>query len=164
MRWHGPRCTCAIERLQACVHRSFTSRCLAGYVQVRLQQANSPYKTARQVVAAVIEEDGIKGLWKGTAPGVVSIHIKIHASCGDMLRYAADCMRHIITHLADALVVACLMHKTWQGLASNTVLRCGRQDLMASNCISRDSHVCLPSQSCPGASSCSDSLPMCNIR
>jgi hypothetical protein len=41
-------------------------------VQVRLQQPGSPYSSSSQVVAAVIKADGVRGLWKGATPGVVS--------------------------------------------------------------------------------------------
>jgi len=39
---------------------------------VRLQAPNAPYNSALAVVSAVVKESGVRGLWKGATPGVVS--------------------------------------------------------------------------------------------
>jgi hypothetical protein len=42
------------------------------WTQVRLQQPGSPYSSSSAVIAAVLRADGVRGLWKGATPGVVS--------------------------------------------------------------------------------------------
>eukprot|EP00879_Flechtneria_rotunda_P016732 GHRR01017512.1.p1 GENE.GHRR01017512.1~~GHRR01017512.1.p1 ORF type:complete len:303 (+),score=96.72 GHRR01017512.1:227-1135(+) len=42
-------------------------------VKVRLQASNCQQTSATQVVAAVVKDQGLKGLWKGATPGVVSM-------------------------------------------------------------------------------------------